>query len=154
MTRMELETTCPLIPHHQPNDTGSPETDSRVEFDILWYTTYIGIGALLQYTTLPQEVHELVSPSTCFRLLSNMLSNFPSVKLLRLCWISWRCVVLCCGGKSRGRTRPYHSSPSVGPLSSLPHAPPLPSCPRLPLDVISSRLWLLIPQLLYSKNNN
>lgn len=35
LTRMELETTCPLIPHHQPNDTGSPETDSRVEFDIL-----------------------------------------------------------------------------------------------------------------------
>lgn len=38
MTRMEIETTCPLIPHHQPNETGSPETDSRVEFDIPLYT--------------------------------------------------------------------------------------------------------------------
>lgn len=87
---MEIESTCLLIPHHQPNDTGSPETDSRVGFDIPLYTfEYLILQPVLvhytQYTTIPQEVHELFSPSTCFRLLSNMLSNFPSVKLLRLC---------------------------------------------------------------------
>lgn len=95
----------------------------------------IAVIALSRSSTTPQEERELFSPPTCLPPLSVWLCDFPSVKLLRLSTevdspdAVLCCFVLCSGGKSRRRTRPYQCSPSVSLLSSLPHTTPPPTPP-------------------------